>query len=296
MDPIANTAKTVASPGVANTIKKPIANVPIGVWAAVIAGSLAFAYFRSKKTSATTNTDATNPPSALVYTGVGGAGTDADNTKPTNGTTFQTNEAWAQAAKNYLIGQGVDAKEASDAVDLYVQGQALNGKQNAMISTAIRAIGSPPQTLPPTTGSPNPTNPDPVGTGDVWGSTPRPKNNNNGIIGKTYTVQDGDTLVSIARKAYGLSPTDYSSQAHISNEILNTNHEKITDVTKLAAGTQLWIPVIDGQSLPGFGSKIPQFGLKGPGPFDNSTGEWQIDYGYIPESANASRTGPASAG
>lgn len=295
-DPIESTAKVVGSPGTAGALKKPVANVPIYVWGIVIVGALGYSFLRSKK-AATTTADGTNTtaPSALVYTGdANGAGT-TDTTSTATTSTYQTNDAWATAAKNYLIGQGSDPKAVSDAIDLYINAQALNAQQNAFVALALKAVGPTPQSLPPTTGSTGGTTTPTTDTGTVWGTTPR--QNSASLVGTTYVVQPGDTLVSIARKAFGLSATDYSSAVFASNQILNANHSVIPDVSHLASGTSLYIPVLSSEEFPGFGSKVPQFGLAGKtGPFTQSTGEWQIDTGLVPESANAPRTGPGTAG
>lgn len=278
-DPIANTAKTVGSPGVQKTLAKPIANVPIGVWAAVIAASLAFAYMRSKKTAAT-NAAAAQPSNALVYTGTGN-GTNATNATPTTGSAFQTNEAWGQAAKNYLIGQGVDGKEASDAVDLYLAGQALNSKQNASISNAIRAIGSPPQSLPPTTGIPSNVS-DPYSN---YASKHVNYDRQGGdLIGQVYTVMEGDNVGTIARKAYGYNPKDYSALEFQMNNILNSNWQQIPDAKNIPVGTKLYIPVLSSQDYPGYGPNIPEYGYKAVAGKGDAR-DWAVGAGFIPESA-----------
>jgi len=275
---------------VGNTLKtgaKSAKSVPPYVWLIAVGGGVLVAfYFNKSKNKASDGTD-TQAPSALVYTGTGQTDDSADsNSSKTTG--FQTNEAWAQAAKNWLIAQGVDGKEASDAVDLYVNAQALSAKQNAMISNVIRGIGSPPQSLPPTTGTPPPDNPQNT-QHDVWGTTPR--QNTASLVGTYYTVNSGDTLTSIAKKAFGLASSDYSSMSFASNQILNANHETITDASHLTPGTKLYIPVLSSQEFPGFGQYVPQFGYTAAPGAAKSTGEWQIDTGQIPQSANISRSG-----
>ena len=275
-DTVGNTVKTGA---------KAAKGVPPYVWVIAVGGGLLVAfYFNKNKNTAPDGTN-TQAPSALVYTGSGQTETSADSDSSAAGGRFQTNEAWAQAAKQWLIAQGVDAKEASDAVDLYINAQALNTKQNAMIANVVRGIGAPPQSLPPVTGTPDPTTPT-AQDHDVWGTTPR--QNPASLVGTYYTVNSGDTLVSIAQKAFGLAPGDNSSKVFASNEILNANHDRITDVTHLTPGTKLYIPVLSSQDFPGFGQYVPQFGYPVSGG-QSSTGEWQIDTGLVPESANINR-------
>lgn len=289
-DTVSNAGKTTAA-AAKGGLGKQLGPLPVGVWIAIVGGGLVISFYlanKNTKKGGTDNTDTTQP-GALVYTGVGGNDGTSDDPDKTTTAGFQTNEAWAQAAKNYLISQGVDAKEASDAVDLYINAQALNNKQNAMISTVTRALGAPPQSLPPVTGTPPPSNNnDPNSNPSVWGTTPR--QNPQSLVGTVYVTQaDNESLVSIAKKAFGLAPSDYSSMTFASNEILNANHNVITDVTHIPKGTKLYIPVLSSQDFPGFGQYVPQFGYPATGG-KSSTGEWQIDTGAIPNSANIARS------
>lgn len=289
VNPITDTMHTAS--GATNTatsggLKKQVGPLPVGVWIAVIGGALLISFYLRRKSAATTaNGTSTTAPSALVYTGTGGTDTPS-TTVPTTGSGFQTNEAWAQAAKQYLISQGVDSKAASDAVDLYINAQMLDATQNARIAVAIRALGPPPQSLPPTTGGTTPPV-TPGGTGNVWGSTPR--NYPASIMGTTYTVKDGDTLLKIASSAYALNTKDYSSQQAAVNEILNANHDKISDVYHVAPGTSLYIPVLSQEQFPGFGRKIPTF----TNPKDAThSGDWLVISGAIPKTAVTQRQNP----
>lgn len=263
-------------------------SVPPWVWIAAIGGGVLFAVMSKKKASGTTDTAQTG---ALVYTGTGGNDGTSDTTATTTPTGFQTNEAWAQAAKNYLISQGVDGKEASDAIDLYINAQALNNKQNSMISTAIRALGSPPQSLPPTTGQP--TSPGPS-TGDLTDFASKHVNyqdaavsNASHLAGGVYTVKQGDTIDSIARRAYNFSnpTTAYSNLTYAMNEIVNANYQKIPDVKNITAGTQLYIPLLASQEFPNYGDKVPLIGWT-PG---KTATEWEYTAGIVPQTAAKAR-------
>lgn len=63
-------------------------------------------------------------------------------------TTYSDNAAWATAAINYLVGLGEDATAANTAIENYLQSQTLTTAQQAMVNSAILALGSPPD--PPT--------------------------------------------------------------------------------------------------------------------------------------------------
>ena len=281
-----------ATEAVGNTVKtgaKAAKNVPPYVWIIAVVGGLGVAYVMNKQKGGTapdgTNT---NAPSALVYTGTGQTADQTDNTSAGQSTAgFQTNEAWAQAAKNWLISQGTDAKEASDAVDLYINAQALNAKQNAMISTVTRAIGAPPQSLPPTTGTPTTDTGDPYDTyaqkhvGYQTSVSGGPS-----LLGTVYVVKQGDTIQSIAQKAYALAPTDYSSLTHAMDAIINDNWQNVPDVMNIAPGTKLYIPLLSSQEFPGFGNKIPLMGYMGPG---KGAQEWEFVTGIVPQSAQKAR-------
>lgn len=279
-DTVGNTVKTGA---------KAAKGVPPYVWLIAVGGGVLVAfYFNKSKNTASDGTN-TQAPSALVYTGTGQTNTSADSESSTT-TGFQTNEAWAQAAKNWLIAQGVDGKEASDAVDLYINAQALNAKQNAMISNAIRAIGSPPQSLPPTTGSPNPTN---SGDGDLSSFEQQHVNYTDPnvsaashLAGAVYTVKQGDTLDSIARKAYNFSSgTAWSNVTYAMEEIVNANYSRIPDIKNLTPGTKIYVPLLSSQDFPGHGDKVPLYGYTGSKPAT----EWEFTAGFVPQSAATGR-------
>lgn len=263
-------------------------SVPPWVWIAAVGGGVVFAYVSSRKKGGTTNTDTTQP-GALVYTGVGGNDGNTGGTDTTTSTGFQTNEAWAQAAKNYLISQGVDGKEASDAIDLYINAQALNNKQNAMISTVVRALGAPPQSLPPVTGQPTTD----TGTGDLSDFATKHVNYQDvssptasHLAGGVYTVKQGDTIDSIARRAYNFSSnTAWSNLTFAMNEIVNANFQRIPDVKNLTPGTQLYIPLLASQDFPGNGDSVPLYGFR-PG---STATEWEFSAGIVPQSAAKAR-------
>lgn len=261
-------------------------NVPPMVWGIAVVGGLAVAYFMNKsKSTAAANTTGTSP-TAMVYTGDGNA-TGTTTTDTTTGQ-FQTNDAWAAAAKNWLIAQGSDAKAASDAIDLYINGQALNQQQNAMVAAAIRGIGAPPTNLPPVTGTPSQSN-----TGDLSqfatshvNYQDTQSNTASHLAGAVYTVQQGDTIDSIARKAYNFSSnTAYSNLTFAMDEIINANFQKIPDAKNLTPGTQLYIPLLASEMFPNYGSQVPLLGFQS----GQTAGEWEFTAGLVPQSAAVNR-------
>lgn len=64
---------------------------------------------------------------------------------------YATNDAWAEAAINYLVGLGDDSVVANSAIEAYLQSQTLTTTQQAMVNSAIQALGAPPQPPAPST-------------------------------------------------------------------------------------------------------------------------------------------------
>lgn len=295
-DPISTATKGATEGGKAasGVAGKQLGPLPVGAWAVVIGGALFFSFYMSKKKSTATNADNTTTPSALVYTGVGGntGNTSASTVPQTAG--YQTNEAWAAAAKTFLISQSVDAGDASTAVDLYINAQQLTAKQNAWISIATKSIGPPPQSLPPVIANPNPSGPtqNNAPTYDsVWGtSIPFV---GGALMGTQYVVQGSDRLPDIAKKTYGLGNDDYSSLEFAMNEIVNANHDKIGDLANIPQGTKLYLPVLASEQFPAFGNKLPIMGYN-PANFtdpNKTSGDAYVDAGWIPKNALVPRQG-----
>lgn len=274
VEPVAKSAKAAGG-----MMGKQVGPLPMGAWALVVGGALFYSFYMSKKKTASTGTTDTTTPSALIYTGTGG-GTPTDTTTPTTTTGYLTNEAWASAAKTFLISQSVDAKEASDAIDLYINAQALNSKQTSYVSIATKQLGPPPQSLPPVVGTPTPEqNPVPTYT-SVWGDTPY---SGGGLQGMWYTVKAGEKLPDLAKRAYGLAPGDYSGLELAMSEIVDRNAERITNINALPTDTQIYIPIIGTQEFPtGYSNHIPIVGYDPNKP--GSSGDPFVDAGMIPKS------------
>jgi hypothetical protein len=265
---------------------KQLGPLPLGAWAMVVGGALFFSFYMSKKKSQTGETDESPTPGALVYTGSGGGGNDGSNA-PAVGTTptgFLTNESWASAAKTFLISQNVDGKEASDAIDLYINAQALNPKQSAWIAIATKQLGPPPQSLPPVTGNPSPGQNDPPNRTSVWGDTPH---TGGGMQGMWYTVKAGEKLPDLARRAYGLNASDYSGMELAMSEILDANNDRINNMMSLPTDTPIYFPIITAQEFPGTGSNIfiPNYNPANFTDPNKTSGDPFVDAGYIPRDA-----------
>lgn len=165
---------------------KQIGPLPLGAWVAVVAGGLGIALWSRQKGA--------EPPVVVEDTsgtpGVGAGGTGSwvdigkpptDNTSPVG---YATNEAWGQAAINWLIAQGYAPGLASAAITKAlaggedISGNKMSIQEWSLWTLALKQLGAPPQpvNVSPPTSVPGPvtppTNPPPV-------TPPAPKPNPN---------------------------------------------------------------------------------------------------------------------
>lgn len=151
---------------------------PLPAWgwaAAAVGGYLIFK--RSQGSTAGQTASAVPTPSAadaalansLVPDTSGGNASTQATAQPTPSTPT-TNTAWLNAAVNALIAQHLDPVTAENALNKYLAGQPLTATEHTMVSTAIAAIGPPPEgapvsgTVPTATTTPPPSTPPPSGT------------------------------------------------------------------------------------------------------------------------------------
>lgn len=183
-------------------------------------------------------------PSAGGYTGtVPQTGTAAPSSK--------TNAQWAKATADSLIASGGgNPADIMNAITAYLGGNALDEKASAIIATALRQYGSPPEGIVAVKQTATPVTPlserfvkflsyknDPTLYGITrsgeqvgityaqWAALGFPRyekvDMESGNMGKTpattytlYTVKDGDTLGSIAQNFYGSSDGSNISTAN----------------------------------------------------------------------------------
>lgn len=87
------------------------------------------------------------------------AGTSTTGSSSSTGTVagqYTDNNAWAEAAINYLVGLGVDPATANEAIELYISSQALTTAQQADVNLAVQGLGAPPQPPGPVGNTPAP--------------------------------------------------------------------------------------------------------------------------------------------
>lgn len=98
------------------------------------------------------NTGEINPATGYVYgSAEDTAALQQQSTGAQSSGSYSTNDQWAEAAINYLVGLGDDSVVANGAIEAYLQSQTLTTAQQAMVNSAIQKLGAPPQ--PPSPGT-----------------------------------------------------------------------------------------------------------------------------------------------
>lgn len=228
---------------------KQVGPLPLGAWMAVVAGGLGIALW-----SRNAGGGGSEEPEIVEDTsgdeGVGeGPGWTAVPPPTTSPTApgYETNEAWGQAAINWLIAQGYPAGLASSSIT-----KALNGGEDisgnkmsiqewALWSLALTKFGSPPYpvNVPPPTNVPGPVTPTDPPT-DPGPTTPKPPTNK---VPPHHVVKAvrGDSISKIAAK-YG---KDWKT---VWNFNLKYRSAATVAVMKargpnlIFAGTTIWVP------------------------------------------------------
>jgi len=179
--------------GAANVLKEKVGPLPVWVW--LVAAIGVWWYFERSSSSSSSSSTAANqqtdpagnvgtidPATGYVYgTPEDTAALAADNSGSTGDTsagssatsgaqTYADNNAWGIAAVNYLVGLGVDATTANQAVQQYLSSQTLTTAQQGDINLAIGALGPPPTLPGPTATNPNPVTTTGTGTTTTTGT------------------------------------------------------------------------------------------------------------------------------
>lgn len=84
------------------------------------------------------------------------AGGTAGQNATTGAQTYADNNTWGIAAVNYLVGLGIDATTANQAITLYLASQPLTSAQQGDVNLAIQSLGAPPSLPGPITPNPAP--------------------------------------------------------------------------------------------------------------------------------------------
>jgi LysM repeat protein len=236
---------------------KQIGPLPLGAWIAVVAGGLGIALWTRKQDSSSAPTpveDTSTDPGV----GTGGSGMfiplNPGSTGATGSPTYDTNEAWGQAAITWLIAQGYQAGLANSAITKGLaggqdtSGNKMSVQEWSLWSLALAHLGPPPTpvNVSPPTGTPGPV--DNGGGDNTTPTPPTPKPPSNKVPAHyVYTAVHGDTLSGIALK------TNKQYNLHNSwQDIYNFNIKYRSPATaaiikargpnKFYAGSTWWIP------------------------------------------------------
>jgi len=168
-----------AGKGGLDFLTKKVGPLPMFVWLG--AGLVIYLYFQRKQAKTTPaaganqqtdpagNVGSIDPATGYVYgtpedtaalaaqnsgnsSDTGSSGSSGSTGSPK----YADNNAWGIAAVNYLVGLGIDATTANQAIELYLSSQPLSTSQQGDVNLAIQALGPPPTLPGPVTGNPPP--------------------------------------------------------------------------------------------------------------------------------------------
>lgn len=230
---------------------KQIGPLPLGAWFAVVAGGLGIALY-------TRNSGANDAPEVVEDTsgdagvGEGGSGQWVPTNPPATGTggtvTYESNEAWGQAAVNFLISQGYSPALASSAITkalaggVDIDGNKMSIQEWSLWSIALAKLGSPPY---PVNVSPPTSVPGPVDTGggdDNTPTPPTPKPPTNTIPAHWVEVaRRGDSISSLAAKHNKGWQETYNFNLKYRNAATRALF-KARGPNLIYAGTTVWVP------------------------------------------------------
>lgn len=149
--------------GAGNFLTRKVGPLPAGVWLA--AAVVIYLYLKKRQAATGTGPSAVTPSGTVGTTGgigssdlSGSGGGGSSGSTGTSGSTvagqYATNDAWARAAENYLVGIGVDPTVGNSAIQAFLTSQTLTTEQQAEVNLAIQALGAPPTAPQPGTAPP----------------------------------------------------------------------------------------------------------------------------------------------
>lgn len=229
---------------------KQIGPLPLGAWLAVVAGGLGIAVW-SRNSGTATTPEVVEDTSGDAGVGEGGSGQWVDLNPPaaSSGTvTYESNEAWGQAAVNYLISQGYSPALASSAITkalaggVDLDGNKMSIQEWSLWSIALAKLGSPPY---PVNVSPPTTVPGPVDTGGGDDTTPTPttpKPPTTTVPAHwVETAKRGDSISSLAAKHNKGWQETYNFNLKYRNAATRALF-KARGPNLIYAGTTVWVP------------------------------------------------------
>lgn len=142
-----------AGGGELDQLKGKLGPLPVWGWGLIGGGLVGgYMYYRKRKAAATANTNAGSQYSGLNNSSNGGS---TGELSTTNGLASSGSDVtgslagWAAQAVNWLIGQGSNPIDASNAISAYINGQTLTPAQETSVNSALTEFGAPPSGVLP---------------------------------------------------------------------------------------------------------------------------------------------------
>jgi hypothetical protein len=192
---------------------KQIGPLPLGAWIAVVGGGLAIAVY-NRRTATSEEPVIVEDTGSPEGVGEGAATpgwlpvnppTDGDTGK----VTYESNEAWGQAAINYLIAQGYAPGLANSAITkalnggVDISGKKMSIQEWSLWSLALTKFGSPPYpvNVAPPSSVPGPVTPVPL----PWPTKPPPPKPGKPPVGTTPKPGIPDHWTVVAKRGDSIS-------------------------------------------------------------------------------------------
>lgn len=238
-----------------DALKQKVGPLPLYVW--LVVGLGVWYYFQRKNASSATaggqtdpagNVGNIDPATGYVYGSpedqaalAANSGSGGDTSSSTSGSTtsgqYPDNNAWAEAAINYLVGIGIDPTAANEAIQNFLASQQMTSQQQADVNMAIQAIGPPPELPGPVGTPPTPiVKPPPPGT--IYATNPP--------TGLTTGVKTSSTVALKWNKtsnAKGYTVKYGTTSAATGGSQTVTGTSTSVTVTKLKPGTHYYFRV-----------------------------------------------------
>lgn len=229
---------------------KQIGPLPLGAWIVVVGGGLAIAVWqRNSGTSEEPEiVEDTGSPEG-VGEGPGWVAVPPPSTAPgdSDSPKYESNEAWGQAAINWLIAQGYSPGISSSAITKALNGgvdydgKKMSIQEWSLWSLALTKFGSPPYpvNVAPPTSVPGPINP-PTTPPPVKPPAPKPPSTKIPPYISVKAVR-GDTISKIAAKHGKSWQTVWNFNLKYRNAA-TVAVMKARGPNLIFAGTTIWVP------------------------------------------------------
>jgi hypothetical protein len=238
---------------VAVDLGKQYGPLPLGAWIVVVGGGLGIAYWQSTKSSGDEEPEIVEDTGSPDGVGEGPGGYEYVPPSDSSGSDvdYSSNEAWGQAAINWLVANGYDAGISNSAITkalaggVDVEGNKMSVQEWSLWSLALIEFGSPPYpvNVSPPSSTPGPTKPPTDSDTPTPITVPRPEPEKPGNTPGhyTYVTVKGDTptlIVKKTNKMFGVK----NSWGDIFKFNQKWRDDKISVQYAFAGGHIWWIP------------------------------------------------------